>query len=158
MIGIKRPQSRVVPEEDLWDILENAHNELSHAERDRMHTYFIEHMYHIPREVTALFIRLCHTSHAIKGRKSTRIIHMPIIPTGIGVRGQVDLVDLQLSLDYITSSSSTTRTVSANLSSLDHSGPRLQMRWLNAWCISYVSTVPLISCTRIMALSSQVRY
>ena len=37
MRGIKRPQLRVVPKEDLWDILENAHNELSHARRDRMH-------------------------------------------------------------------------------------------------------------------------
>ena len=59
--GIKRPQLRVVPKEDLWDILENAHTELSHAGRDRMHAYFIEHMHHIPREVTALYIRLCHT-------------------------------------------------------------------------------------------------
>ena len=32
------------------------------------------------------------------------------------------------------------------------------MRWHNAWCISSVSTVPLISCTRIMALSSQIRH
>ena len=100
MRGIKRPKLRVVPKEDLWDILENAHTELSHAGRDRMHAYFIEHMYLIPRDVLSLFIRLCHTCQAIKGRKSTqKIIHKPIIPAGVGVRGQADLVDLQLSPD-----------------------------------------------------------
>ena len=57
-------------------------------------------MYLIPREVTALYIRLCHTCQAIKGRKSTqKIIHKPIIPAGVGVRGQADLIDLQLSPD-----------------------------------------------------------
>ena len=35
--GIKRPQLCVQPKDDLWDILEDAHNELSHAGRDRMH-------------------------------------------------------------------------------------------------------------------------
>ena len=100
MRGIKRPKLRVVPKEDLWDILENAHTELSHAGRDRMHAYFIEHMYLIPRDVISLFISLCHTCQAIKGRKSTqKIIHKPIIPAGVGVRGQADLVDLQLSPD-----------------------------------------------------------
>ena len=65
-----------------------------------MHAYFIEHKYHILREVTALYIRLCHTCQAIKERKSTqKIIHKPIIPAGVGVRGQADLVDLQLSPD-----------------------------------------------------------
>ena len=100
MRGIKRPKLRVVPKEDLWDTLENAHTELSHAGRDRMHAYFIEHMYLIPRDVISLFIRLCHTCQAIKGWKSTqKIIHKPIIPAGVGVRGQADLVDLQLSPD-----------------------------------------------------------
>ena len=100
MRGIKRPQLRVVPKEDLWDILDNAHTELYHAGRDRMHAYCIEHMFYIHREVTALYVRLCHTCQAIKGRKSTqKIIHKPIIPAGVGVRGQADLVDLQLSPD-----------------------------------------------------------
>ena len=90
MRSIKRPQLRVAPKEDLWDILENAHTELPHAGRNR--TYFVEHMYHIPREVTALYIRLCHTCHAIMGRKSTQeIIHKPIIPPGVGVLGQAAL-------------------------------------------------------------------
>ena len=57
-------------------------------------------MYHIPREVRALFIRLCHTFQAIKGRKSTqKIIHLPIIPAGVGLCGQANLVDLLLSPD-----------------------------------------------------------
>ena len=100
MRGIKRPQLRVVPKEDLWDILDNAHTELSHAGRDRMNAHCIEHMFYIHREVTALYVRLCHTYQAIKGRKSTqKIIHKPIIPADVGVRGQADLVDLQLSPD-----------------------------------------------------------
>ena len=92
MRGIERPQSRVVPKEDLWDILENAYTELSHAGQDRIHAYFIEHMYYIPREVTALYIRLCHNCQGIKGAKSTqKIIHKPIIPAGVGIRGQQTL-------------------------------------------------------------------
>ena len=100
MRGIKRPQLRVVPKEDLWDKLDNAHTELSHAGRDRMHAYCIDHMFYIHREVTALYPRLSHTCQAIKGRKSTqKIIYKPIIPAGVGARGQADLVDLQLSPD-----------------------------------------------------------
>ena len=96
--GIQRPRLRVVPKEDLWDTLVNAHTHLCHGGRDRMQAYFLEHMYHIPREVTVLFIRLCPICN--KGRKSTqKIIHKPIIPAGVGVRGQADLVDLQLSPD-----------------------------------------------------------
>ena len=77
MRGIKRPLLRLVPKEDIWDILENAYNELYHAGRDRMHAYFIEHIFNITREVTALFNRLCHTYQAIKGRKSTQMNHKP---------------------------------------------------------------------------------
>ena len=81
-------------------LLENAQTDLSHAGRDRVHAYFIEHMYLIPRDVISLFTRFCHTCQTIKGRKSTKkIIHKPIIPAGVGVRGQADLVDLQLSPD-----------------------------------------------------------
>ena len=157
--GIKRPQLRVVPKEDLWDILENAHTELSHAGRDRMQAYFIEHMYLIPRDVTALYIRLCHTCQAIKGRKSTqKIIHKPIIPAGVGVRGQADLVDLQLSPD---------------------AGYKFILNYQDCF-IKFVVLRPLRSktadevaqclvhifcehgpphfCTRIMALSSQIRH
>ena len=57
--GILRPRLRVVPKEDLWDTLVNAHTHLCHGGRDRMQAYFLEHMYHIPREVTVLFLRLC---------------------------------------------------------------------------------------------------
>ena len=50
-------------------------------------------MYHIPREVTVLFIRLCHTCQQSKGRSphnhSNRCWY----------RGQADLIDLQLSPD-----------------------------------------------------------
>ena len=160
MRGIKRLQLRVVPKEDLWDILQNVHTELSHAGRDRMHAYFIEHMYYIHREVTALYIRLCHTCQAIKGRKSTqKIIHKPIIPTGVGVRGQADFFDLQLSPDA---------GYKFILNYQDCFSKFVVLRPLrsktadevarNAWRISSVSTVPLISCTRIKALSSQIRH
>ena len=71
-----------------------------HGGRDRMQAYFLEHMYHIPREVTVLLLRLCPTCQAGKGRKSTlKMIHKPILPAGVGVRGQADLVDLQLCPD-----------------------------------------------------------
>ena len=72
---IKRPQLCVVPEEDLWDILDNAHTELSHAGRDRMYAYFIEHIYHIPREITALYIRLCHTCQEVHTENNSQANH-----------------------------------------------------------------------------------
>ena len=50
MRGIKRPQLCVVPKEYLRDILENAHNELSHARRDRMHNQWVCYItFNIPR-------------------------------------------------------------------------------------------------------------
>ena len=100
-------------------------------------------MYHIPREVTAVYIRLCHTCQAIKGRKSTqKIIHKPIIPVDVGVRGQAELVDLQLSPDAGYKFILKYQDCFSKFVVLEHSGPRLQMRWRNAWCISSVSTVP----------------
>ena len=53
--GIKLPCLRVLPKGDLWDTLVNAHTHLCHRGRDRMQVYFLEHMYHIPREVTVSF-------------------------------------------------------------------------------------------------------
>ena len=47
MRGIKQPQLRVVPKEDLWDLLEKAHNELSHARRDRMHNQLVSVLYYV---------------------------------------------------------------------------------------------------------------
>ena len=159
MTGIKRPQSRVVPKEDLWDILKNPHTELSHAGRDRMHAHFIEHMYLIPREVTSLYVRICNTCQAIKGRKSIqKIIHKPIIQEGVGVRRQADLVDLQLSPDAGYKFILNYRDCFSKFDVLRPLSPKLQMRWHNAWCISSVSTVPLISCTRIMAPNSRIRH
>ena len=47
MRGIKRPQLHVVPKEDLWDILENTHNELSHARRERMHNQWVSVLHYV---------------------------------------------------------------------------------------------------------------
>ena len=47
MRGIKRHQSRVVHKEHLWDMLENAHTELSHAGRDRMHNQWVSVLHNV---------------------------------------------------------------------------------------------------------------
>ena len=52
---------------------------------------------HVPSIVIQFFLDLCQISQKTKGRKSTHdIIYKPIIPETVGVRGQADLVDLQL--------------------------------------------------------------
>ncbi|KAI6651820.1 KRAB-A domain-containing protein 2-like [Oopsacas minuta] len=98
--GITRSKLRVVAKEDLWDTLVAAHQALSHGGRDKMHEYFESHNYHVLIDVITLFVRLCAICQANKGRKSTlKVIHRPIIPGNVGLRGQADLVDMQTCSD-----------------------------------------------------------
>ena len=93
----KRPPLRVVAIEDLWGTLVDVHGQVGHGGRQRMDKHLRGHGTHVPRPVIQLFLDLCSICQETKGKKSThKIIHKPIIPETVGVRGQADLVDLQL--------------------------------------------------------------
>ena len=47
MRAIKLLQLSVVAKEELWDILEKAHNELYHARRDRMHSQWVGVLHYV---------------------------------------------------------------------------------------------------------------
>ena len=92
----KRPPLRVVAIEDLWGTLVDVHGQVGHGGRQRMDTHLRGHGTLYPPCHT-LFLDLCSICQETKGKKSThKIIHKPIILETVGVRGQADLVDLQL--------------------------------------------------------------
>ena len=91
--GIKSARLRVVPKEDVWNTLVNANTHVCHEGRDRTQAYFLEYMYHIPQEVTVIYLRL--PVRQAKGESLYRKYFHKLSKGG----GQADLVDLQLGPD-----------------------------------------------------------
>ena len=117
-----------------------------------------DHGSHVPRPVIQLFLDLCQICQATRGRKSTqKIVHKPIIPTRLGNADRQTWLICRWYRITATSSSSTTRIVSASTSSCDHSRPRQQLRWQTVWWVSSSSTARPVSCTRITVQSSPTR-
>ena len=120
----KRPSLRVVAVEDLWETLMGVHEQVCHGGKTRMEKYLVEHGSHVLRPVIQLFLDLCQICQATRGRKRTQKLCTSLSSqTRLGNNDRQTWLICRWYRITVTSSSSTTRTVSASTSSFGHSRP-----------------------------------
>lgn len=88
----------MIPFEDYFSKLTEAHNQTGHGGRDRM-LYYIKKKWRIPRSACEVFISLCKTCNLKKSVPKKGVVVKPIISHGFNARGQVDLINFQSSPD-----------------------------------------------------------
>ncbi|XP_043467666.1 KRAB-A domain-containing protein 2-like [Leptopilina heterotoma] len=84
----------MVPIEDYYEKLTEAHYQTGHVGRDRM-LYYMKKKWRIPRIACEIFISLCETCNLKKSVAKKGVVVKPIISHGFNARGQVDLIDFQ---------------------------------------------------------------
>lgn len=84
----------MVPVEDYYEKLLEAHINTAHGGRDRMFHY-ISKRWKIVKKSCEIFTSLCGTCSRKKGFAKQGLVVKPIITHGFNVRCQVDLVDFQ---------------------------------------------------------------
>lgn len=88
------PLVQIVPSEDYYDRLLQAHISTGHGGRDKI-IHALKDKYYIPVPAIKLFVRLCKTCLSKKSCPKSGIVVKPIISQDFNRRGQVDLIDLQ---------------------------------------------------------------
>ncbi|XP_051165171.1 KRAB-A domain-containing protein 2-like [Leptopilina boulardi] len=84
----------MVPFEEYYTKLMEAHTQTGHGGRDRM-IYYMKKKWRIPRNACEIFNNLCETCNLKKSSKRKGVVVKPIISHGFNARGQVDLIDFQ---------------------------------------------------------------
>ena len=84
----------LIPIEDYYQKLSEAHIETGHGGRDRM-LYYIKNKWKITRSACEIFISCCETCSRKKSTIQKGVVVKPIISHGFNARGQVDLIDFQ---------------------------------------------------------------
>lgn len=84
----------VIPYEDFYDKLMEAHLATGHGARDRMH-YYCKSKWKIPKDVCQLFSKMCTTCARKRSKPVKGVVVKPIVTEGFNMRGQVDLIDFQ---------------------------------------------------------------
>ncbi|XP_014487986.1 PREDICTED: KRAB-A domain-containing protein 2-like [Dinoponera quadriceps] len=92
------PVVQIVPTENFYHILRKTHQSTDHGGRDKM-LYSLKSKYLIPTSVVLEFLKLCTVCQSKKKIPRKGIVVCPIVSSDFNHRGQVDLVDLQSTLD-----------------------------------------------------------
>lgn len=92
------PLVYLVPYENCYDKLLEAHIETGHGGRDRMF-YYVKKKWVISKNTCAIFVSLCKTCIRKRAAPRKAVVVKPILSDGFNLRGQVDLVDLQSCAD-----------------------------------------------------------
>lgn len=88
----------VIPYEDYFDKLYEAHTETGHGGRDRVRTY-CKDKWIIAKEACQLFVSMCRTCNLKRVMPTKGVVIKPILSDGFNSRGQVDLIDFQSCAD-----------------------------------------------------------
>ena len=91
---IDDPLIYLVPFENIYDKLLEAHIQTGHGGRDRMH-YYVKKKWVISKNSCAIFAAICQTCNRKRAAPVKNVVVKLILSDGFNVRGQVDLVDLQ---------------------------------------------------------------
>jgi hypothetical protein len=90
--------SQAAVKEDVFNILREAHLATGHGKELVMYKNVSRDYFNVSRVSFAIFYNECATCLLTRSNiKKTKAGHRPILTTGFGSRGQVDLVDLQSS-------------------------------------------------------------
>ena len=90
--------ARAAEKEEIFTILREAHLATGHGKELVMYRNVSLSYFNISRVICAMFCNQCATCLLTRSSlKKTKAGHRPILTSGFGRRGQVDLVDLQSS-------------------------------------------------------------
>ncbi len=90
--------SRAAVKEDIFNVLREAHLATGHGKELVMYRGVSRDYFNVSRVICAMFCNECATCLLTRSNlKKTKAGHRPILTTGFGSRGQVDLVDFQSS-------------------------------------------------------------
>lgn len=84
----------VIPYEDFYDKLMEAHLATLHGARDKMY-FHCKDKWKISKEACQLFSSMCRTCARKRVKPVKGVVVKPIVTEGFNGRGQVDLIDLQ---------------------------------------------------------------
>lgn len=88
-----------VPAEDLFDVIQRAHEGCGHGGRDRVLKETSLKYANVTRESISLFLSMCETCAQKKKKRKRGSVSKPIIHKQMNSRWQVDLIDLQTQAD-----------------------------------------------------------
>lgn len=84
----------LLPYEDFYPKLVEAHTQTGHGGRDKM-LYYIKKKWKIPRSACELFVKCCEFCNRKRSVPQKGVVVRPILSNGFNSRGQVDLIDFQ---------------------------------------------------------------
>lgn len=84
----------LIPVEEYYEKLLEAHLGTAHGGRDRMH-YYCRDRWVIAKSACQLFASMCSTCNRKRIAPTKGVVIKPILSKGFNARGQVDLIDLQ---------------------------------------------------------------
>lgn len=88
-----------VKNEELFDILYEAHINIGHGGRTRMLNFLNDKYKNITQEVVSLFLKFCIPCQQKIGSKRKGLVVKPMIFSEVNSRCQVDLIDMQSDAD-----------------------------------------------------------
>lgn len=84
----------MIPYEEFYNKLMEAHLSTGHGARDRMY-FYCKTKWKIPKESCQLFSNMCSTCARKRVKPVKGVVIKPIVTDDFNMRGQVDLVDFQ---------------------------------------------------------------
>lgn len=93
--GKLHPIRYVLPIEEMFDVLVNAHQATGHGGRDRMWAEVAPKYSSFTKETINIFTSLCESCQAKKSKIRRGLVVKPILQTEFNSRCQVDLIDMQ---------------------------------------------------------------
>ena len=91
----------VLAETEILDAIIATHNSLGHADQDATAKNVGQSYYGVSREEVVFLVKLCEICHKKAQSKSKEPL-VPIISTKLFERAQIDLIDIRLTPDIIT--------------------------------------------------------
>lgn len=96
--NLNDPLIQLVPYENYYEKLLEAHIQSGHGGRDRM-LFYLKQKYVISKQSCTIFVSMCKTCTRKRAAPRKGIVVKPILSDGFNVRGQVDLIDFQSCAD-----------------------------------------------------------
>ena len=88
----KENGKRIVPKEELFNVIQNCHVTLGHAGRDKVHFDLNKTYHNVSRKIIDVYLTTCLVCDEKRNRPRKHLVVKPIISEEMNARAQVDLI------------------------------------------------------------------